>query len=214
MKKASSDKDSSSSSSNSLNYYDAQEELRNKGIYYITGSIEEDSLLEIHQDILLKHLTSEWRDDIQLVINSPGGYVSEMWALVDLLDWIRLDVRTTGLGYCCSAGAILLAVGTPGKRIVAPNTSIMIHGANAYMEGNKQQLVAGMKDVNQEYQRMVNFWLAHSKYKSENEVKKRLLDGFDKYLTPEEALNHGIVDVIIGKPSELKKPPRSTQKKR
>ena len=92
-------------------------ELRKKGIYYITGEIEDESLVEIHQDIVLKHLDPKWKDDIQVIVNTVGGYCPETWGLVDLLDYVRMDVRTVGLGECCSAGAVLLASGTPGKRV-------------------------------------------------------------------------------------------------
>ena len=60
------------------------EELREKGIYYITGEIVEDSLLEISQNILLKHMDPSWKEDIQLIINTVGGETAEGWAQRDL----------------------------------------------------------------------------------------------------------------------------------
>jgi ATP-dependent protease ClpP protease subunit len=77
-------------------------ELKKKGIYYITGEIGFNSLLDIHQDILLKHMDPKWTDDIQLIINSYGGYVAEGYSLIDLLDWVRMDVRTIAIGFCGS----------------------------------------------------------------------------------------------------------------
>ena len=84
-------------------YTDAEDALRNAGIYYITGEIDTDSLLAIHQDILAKHIDPSWRNrEIQLVINSIGGEVSEGWMFLDLLDFVRMDVRTVGMGEICS----------------------------------------------------------------------------------------------------------------
>ena len=183
----------------------SSEKLRQKGIYYITGDIEPGSLLEIHQDILLKHLDPKWSDDIQLIINSCGGETGEGWALVDLLDWVKMDISTTGLGMCASMGAVLLSCGTPGKRTVGKNTSIMVHGAYiGGVDGNYQQLIAATIDMKHEFDRAVNFWQEHSCYKTEEEIKKFFLNGFDHYWTPEEALAHGIIDTIVGQ-SKTKK---------
>lgn len=180
--------------------------LRNNGIYYITGEIDVGSLLAIQQDILVKHLNPQWNNDIQLIINSTGGETAEAWALVDLLNFIRMDVRTIGLGCCASMGAILLASGTPGKRLIAPNTSVMIHGAFlAGFGGNTQQMATVMKDISQEFERHLQFWTTHSKYKTKGEIEKHFLDGFDKFMTAEEALGHGVVDLMVSTKPVAKK---------
>ena len=114
---------------------DSEERLRNKGIFYIVGEIDETNMMEMHQEILDKHLDPSWHDDIQLIINSGGGSAPDTWALIDLLDWIRMDVRTVGLGKCCSAGAMLLAAGTPGKRTAAKNLEIMLHADSGCNDG-------------------------------------------------------------------------------
>lgn len=180
--------------------------LKNKGIYYITGGIFEDSLLEIHQDILLKHLDPTWNDDIQIIVNSVGGYSSEGWAFIDLLDWIKMDIRTVGLGDCSSLGAMILASGTPGKRQGSKNLSVMIHGAwIGDLSGNINQLVAQMKSVQDEHNRMIRFWIERSKYKNEEQIKKEFLTGVDQYFTAQEALSHGIIDNIIEPRKKIRK---------
>ena len=174
-----------------------KDKLYEKGIYYITGEIESNSLLEIHQDILLKHLDPEWKDDIQFIINSVGGDSAEGWALIDLLDWIKMDVQTTGLGICASLGAMLLAAGTIGKRRVGKNASVMVHGASTgFGGGNYQQLVTLTEDMKQELHRGIEFWTGHTKL-SEDEVKKTFLDGADHYIVPNDAVVYGIVDFIV-----------------
>jgi ATP-dependent Clp protease protease subunit len=170
--------------------------LRAKGIYYLTGEIEEFSLMDIHADVLLKHLDPNWNEDIQFFINSPGGDCVPTWALLDLLEMVRMDVRTVGIGLCASAGAILLASGTKGKRSVSRNTSIMIHQFSGGMMGNYAQLTAQVEDIRQEQQRHVEFWKTHSKFHTEEEVVKNLLTGADVYLTAEKALEFGIIDSI------------------
>lgn len=178
-----------------------REKLNDRGIYYITGYIDEDELLDIHQDILLKHMDTTWQGDVQLVINSYGGLTSEGWALIDLLDWVRMDVRTIAIGYCASQGACLACCGTPGKRVIAPNTALMVHGAHWGAEGTVQQMVAVTEQMKREHDRDVRFWLKHSKYTRREDIEKIFLHGkSDVFLEAEEAVKHGIIDGIIGQP--------------
>jgi len=180
-------------------YDDPQEELRKKGIYYITGTIEEDSLLHIHQDLILKHQDPKWKDDVQIIINSLGGDVGEGWALVDLINFVKMDVRTIGMGYCQSLGALLLSAGSPGKRIAAKNLAVMIHGMQTATDyGDKSQLVAQVKYVIQEHERDIRFWIEHSKYTTRRQVEKFFLNGHDNHFNADQSLKHGIVDFIQG----------------
>lgn len=183
-----------------------EEALERKGIYYLYGEIAEGSLLDIHQDVLLKHLTPSWKDDIQIFINSPGGDCAELWALIDLLEFVRMDIQTIGIGQICSAAAILLAAGTKGKRKIAPNGHIMIHQFSTIAMGNVSQLVAETRAIEQEQARHINFWKTHTNLKTDQEVISTLLTGVDLNLSPEEALRLGIVDQIVGKTIEAQKP--------
>jgi len=181
-------------------YTDPKEELTKKGIYYITDMIETDSLLAIQQDVLLKHLDPKWEEDIQIMVNSCGGSVPEMWALIDLLQWIRMDVCTTGLGDCASAGACLLSCGTPGKRLCAPNTSIMVHGAQLFMFGrnDRKGLASISKMMEDEHEKDIKFWIKHSKYTTKKQIEEKFLNGEDHWFTAMEALKHGLVDEVVG----------------
>lgn len=178
-------------------YEDPGEELHKKGIYYISGGIDPGSLLDIQQDIILKQMNPEWKDDIQVIVNSYGGDVAECWALIDLLDWIRMDVRTIAMGYCASAGACIACCGTHGKRIISPNTTIMIHGAKTGAYGDVRQIMSVSKDLQDEHQKDIRFWLKHSKYKRKDKVEEVFLKGPDQFFTAEEALKHGIIDIIM-----------------
>jgi len=178
------------------NLSSSSEELKERGVYYVSGEIEEGSLREIQEDMLLKHLDPEWTDDVTIIVNSVGGSVPETWALIDLMDWVRFDVRTTGLGLCASAGACILAAGTQGKRIAAQNCSIMIHGMSDVLFGNAQQIVAQQKYVKDEHEKDIQFWIKHSKYTNREEIEQYFLQGLDVYLTAKEALEHGVVDYI------------------
>jgi len=188
--------------------FTTNEQLRSKGIYYITDFIGNDneSWLDIHQDILLKHLNPTWQDDIQLIINSPGGYVSTGWALIDLLNWIRMDIRTIALGCCASLGACLACCGTLGKRFAAPNVELMIHGARlGHAEGNLHEMITITEAMRKEQEKDIQFWLSKSKYKTREQIISNFLNGQDQYFTAKEALSHGIIDGIIGENKTNKK---------
>jgi ATP-dependent Clp endopeptidase proteolytic subunit ClpP len=175
-----------------------EEALRHGGVYYIYGEIKEGSLLEIHQDVLLKHFMGpkHWKGDLVFLINSPGGSVDETHGLLDLLGNISMDIRTVGLGQCASAAAVLLASGTPGKRIIGKSTMVMIHCYTWGAAGKHHELVAHRKAQNATYELEVQFWMKHSKYKTKKDVEKYLLRKEDTYLTAKEALRHGIIDRI------------------
>jgi len=106
------------------------------------------------------------------------------------------------MGECCSMGTILLAAGTPGKRVISKRCELMVHKHAMGAWGKHDELVATMKGSSDEAKRQVQFWLEHSRYKSERELKRRLLTVTDNWLTAQEALGHGIVDYVIGEPEE------------
>lgn len=176
---------------------ESEDMLRELGIYYITGEISGDDLKSVHQDILAKHLSPGWNREVQLIVNSIGGEIAEGWMLIDLLDYVRMDIRTVGMGEICSLGTMLVAAGTRGKRVVSSSCALMIHGFSMGMEGNRQHLVDTMGFVEREHQREIDFWVQRSKVKRVD-VEKLFLDGRDHYFTPQEAYKLGIIDEVVG----------------
>src|SRR5215212_7317254 len=81
-------------------------------------------------DVTAQLLTLESGDpdrDITMYINSPGGSFTAMTAIYDTMQFVRPDIQTVCLGQAASAAAVLLAAGTPGKRLALPNSRILIH---------------------------------------------------------------------------------------
>jgi ATP-dependent protease ClpP protease subunit len=82
----------------------------------------------------------------------------------------------------------------------------MLHGAAiSGLSGNLPQLVHAMEDMKLEEGRMIRFWIERSKYKTEEEIKKYILDGFDHWITPETALSLGVVDAVVTSNKPVKK---------
>src|SRR6201747_2173917 len=81
-------------------------------------------------DVMAQLLTLESMDpdrDIQIYINSPGGSFTALTAIYDTVQFVKPDVQTICMGQAASAAAVLLAAGTPGKRLALPNARILIH---------------------------------------------------------------------------------------
>ena len=81
-------------------------------------------------DVMAQLLTLESADpdrDILMYINSPGGSFTAMTAIYDTMQYVRPDISTVCLGQAASAAAVLLAGGTPGKRMALPHSRIIIH---------------------------------------------------------------------------------------
>src|SRR5205085_789966 len=81
-------------------------------------------------DVMAQLITLESADpdrDIMMYINSPGGSFTAMTAIYDTMQFVRPDIQTCCLGQAASAAAVLLAAGSPGKRMALPNSRIIIH---------------------------------------------------------------------------------------
>lgn len=85
-------------------------------------------------DVMAQLLVLESQDpdrDIVMYINSPGGSFTAMTAIYDTMQYIRPEIQTVVLGQAASAAAVILAAGTPGKRLALPNARILIHQPSA-----------------------------------------------------------------------------------
>ena len=130
-----------------MNYYIPQwEERTSYGIRRIDpyAKLFEDRIIflgapiddVVANDVMAQLIVLESTDpdrDIQIYINSPGGSFTALTAIYDTMKFIRPDVQTVCIGQAASAAAILLAAGTPGKRLALPNSRILIH--QPYTEG-------------------------------------------------------------------------------
>ena len=90
-------------------------------------------------DVMAQLLCLESMDpdrDISIYINSPGGSFTALTAIYDTMQFVKPDIQTVCLGQAASAAAVLLAAGTPGKRLALPHARILIH--QPYTEGGGQ----------------------------------------------------------------------------
>ncbi|WP_368496711.1 ATP-dependent Clp protease proteolytic subunit [Herbiconiux sp. A18JL235] len=149
-------------------------------------------------DIMAQLLVLESQDpdrDIEMYINSPGGSFTAMTAIYDTMQYVRPQIQTVCLGQAASAAAVLLAAGTPGKRLALPNARILIHQPATGQGGGQ---ASDIEIQAREILRM-RTWLEgtlskHSK-RSLEEVNKDI--DRDKILSADEALEYGLIDQVL-----------------
>jgi ATP-dependent Clp protease protease subunit len=149
----------------------------------------------------LLHLESEDPEqDINVYINSPGGSGSAMLAMYDTMRFVKCDVATTALGMAASAGAFLLAAGTKGKRSALPNTRILLHQPSIQGLGGQASDVEIHAREIMNQKRRVNEILADRTGQPFEKVERDTDRDF--IMSPEEAVEYGVIDRVISRPGE------------
>ncbi len=137
------------------------------------------------------------KKDINLYINSPGGYITSALAIIDTMQFMGYEINTYCLGQAASMSALLLAAGTKGKRYALPHSRIMIHQPSGGVTGTSADIALQAKEI---------LILKHicARLMSNctgNSLEKILEDSErDFFMNPEEACSYGIIDKIATQP--------------
>ena len=166
--------------------------------------VSEEKIAEvIHAMLYLNEVNkmepkSEDRHPIEFYLSTYGGSADDMFALYDIMRVVRSDseIHTLGLGKVMSAGVLLLAAGTKGKRRIAKNCRIMIHSVAAGNHGNLQDLTNELEAI-QDLQDMYTSCLAAESNMTEEDIKDMLNRNVNVYLSAVEAVKLGIADIIV-----------------
>jgi len=164
----------------------------------LVGPVTDQSANLIVAQLLF--LESEDPDkDISLYINSPGGVVYAGLAIYDTMQFIRPQVSTLCTGFAASMGAILLAAGAPGKRLALPNARIMVHQPSGGFQGQASDIERHAQDIIKLKRRLNEIYVKHTgqTYEAIHNALER-----DRFLSPEEAKEFGIIDSIFDKRAE------------
>ena len=137
--------------------------------------------------------------DISLYIHCPGGIISAGLAIYDTMQLIRPDVSTICVGLAASMGTILLCAGTKGKRYALPNSTIHLHQAFGGAQGQAADVEIAAREI-MRMQELIRGILA----KHTGQTIKKIIHDTDRdfYLNPKQAMEYGLVDEILGKPSK------------
>lgn len=178
--------------------YDIFSRLLEDRIIFLADEITpESAALTIAQ---MLHLTSESNEDIALYVMSPGGHVDAGLAIIDTMNYIKADVMTIGLGTCASMGALILSSGAKGKRIVLPDTRVMIHQVLGGASGQATDVEIQTAELVRLKKRTTEI-LAQNTGKPVKTVEKDCER--DNFMSAEEAVKYGIVDGIAKSMNEI-----------
>ena len=172
--------------------YDIYSRLLKDRIIFLTGPIDEDSAASVCAQLLFLESVSKDKD-IFMYIQSPGGYVHSGLAIYDTMQYVKPDVATVCIGMAASAGSLLLMSGANGKRVALPNSKIMIHQPSGGFRGQATDMEIHVKDIVETKERLNRLYAKHTKrdLKVVTEAMER-----DNFMTPEEAIDFGLVDKI------------------
>ncbi|WP_371682198.1 ATP-dependent Clp protease proteolytic subunit [Auritidibacter sp. NML130574] len=163
-------------------------------IIFLGTQVDDASADDIMAQLLVLEAMDSERD-ITLYINSPGGSFTAMTAIYDTLQFIRPEVQTVCLGQAASAAAVLLAAGTPGKRLALPNARVLIHQPS--MGGDRG--TATDLQIHADELLRIRTWmeevLAQHTNRSVDQVRADI--DRDKFLSSEEAKEYGLVDEVL-----------------
>lgn len=132
--------------------------------------------------------------DIMLYINSPGGSVTAGFAIYDTMQHIRADVSTICLGQAASMGAFLLAAGTKGKRMALPHSRVLIHQPLGGAQGQATDIEIQANEIIR-IKKSLNSILSANTGQPLKKIEKDT--DRDYIMTPEEALEYGMIDKVV-----------------
>ena len=177
--------------------YDLYSRLLKENIIFL-GTPIDDTIANLVCAQMI-HLESENPDrDINIYINSPGGDINALFAIYDTSQYIRNDITTICLGQAASAAAVLLAAGSPGKRMALPHARVLLHQPYGQAMGQATDIEIHANEVLSLKKRLNEIYSNHTG-KSVSEIKGALER--DNFMTADNAKSFGLIDKVVDKRS-------------
>ena len=177
--------------------YDIYSRLLKDRIVFLVGTVN-DSVASVITAQLLYLESENPKKEISFYINSHGGLVTSGLGIYDTMQYIKPPVSTLCIGQASSMGSFLLAAGEKGKRLSLPNSRIMVHQPSAGFQGQATDIEIHAKEILDLKKRLNKIYSKHTK-KSEDEIRKALER--DKFMSPAEAKDFGLIDEVVAKRS-------------
>ena len=161
-------------------------------LLWVAGEVNDNMSTVVQAQLMF--LDSVGNEDITMHIDSPGGSVKSGLSMVDVMDYIKSDIRTVNTGMAASMGSVLLGAGTKGKRSSLRFSTTMLHQSSGGFSGNIQDAEIDWK----EWQKVndILFQLLGEYCGKDPEVVKKDATR-DFWLNSQQALDYGIIDTII-----------------
>src|SRR6267154_2229319 len=173
--------------------FDIYSRLLRERIVFL-GQEVDDQIANLIAAQLLHLDAQEPGRDIYLYVNSPGGSAYAGMAIYDAMQYVKSDVSTVCLGMGMSAAAMVLCGGAAGKRFALPNAKMMIHQGSGGFRGTPADIQIAAREILDQTRRYAELIAQHSG----QDVEKVMADiDRDRFMTPQEAIEYGLVDAIM-----------------
>ncbi|MAY22554.1 MAG: ATP-dependent Clp protease proteolytic subunit [Flavobacteriaceae bacterium] len=176
--------------------YKVQDQIDNQLLkdrkIFLWGMVDDDSAKHVVDRLL--YLDSLNHEEIQLYINSPGGYVTSGFSMYDTIKSIKSPVSTICTGLAASMGSILLSVGEKGRRFIQPHARVMIHQPSGGARGPASDIEITASEIVKTKELSAKI-LAENCGQSFEKVMKDF--NRDHWMDAEESVEYGIVDGIL-----------------
>jgi len=168
------------------------EKLLGERKVFLWGMVDDDTAKHVIDRLL--YLDMQNNKEIQLYINSPGGYVTSGFAIYDTIKSLKSPVSTICSGLAASMGSILLSVGAKGRRFIQPHAQVMIHQPSGGARGQASNIEIQAKEI-------IKTRELSAKILAENcgQDFEKVMKDFDRdyWMNAEESVTYGIVDGIM-----------------
>ena len=159
---------------------------------FLLGMVDDDSAKHVIERLL--YLDSMGNEEIQLIINSPGGYVTSGFAIYDTMLQVKSPVATVCSGLAASMGSILLSAGAKGRRMIQPHARVMIHQPSGGAQGQASSIEIQAREI-------IKTKEIGARILSENcnQPLEKVMNDFDRdyWMDAQESLAYGIVDKLL-----------------
>lgn len=167
------------------------QQLQDRRIF-LWGQVDDKSAKHVVDRLL--YLDSISNDEIQLFINSPGGYVTAGFSMYDTIQMIKSPVSTICTGLAASMGSILLSAGEKGRRFIQPHARVMIHQPSGGARGQASDIEITAQEIVKTKELSAQI-LADNCGQSFEKVMKDFQR--DHWMGAEESVDYGIVDGVF-----------------
>lgn len=179
--------------SNGIHQINSKSILLKNRVIFLDETITGDVVNETIRQIIL--LGSTNHDPITIIVDSPGGSIQAGFQLIDVIEASPCVIRTVALGSACSMGAVILAAGTPGHRIISTRSKVMLHeplisGSISVSTSQLESIANGLKENRETINKML------SKYTGQSMKAVRQATAYDHWFNADEAVAFGLVDAV------------------
>ena len=161
-------------------------------ILWVAGGVNDQMSTIVQAQLMFLDNTS--KEDITMHVDSPGGSVKSGLSMVDVMEYIKCDIRTVNTGMAASMGSVLLGAGTKGKRASLRHSKTMLHQSSGGFRGNIQDAEIDWQEwqkVNHELFVLLGEYCGKDAEVVKNDASR------DLWLSADEALDYGIIDEVI-----------------